>query len=276
MSFPLNFSCRICVVAAGLFFSFNIASAQIIYVAPQANIFVPPFQTLNLDLDNNGVDELSFYPYIGHISNQYWQHAINIVPLSNDTNAIAGDTTNYYIVVTQFENGDTIDSATNAWNDRNTSPQHSIPEAGYGVDGNSGYTESSLASYLGIRFLIGTEIHYGWIGVYVGSSCIRIVDWAYNTQADSSIIIGQQTVGISPVQQQSTSAIFAADQSVIVQLKEISNATITVYNSLGQTINRTMNANGETKIGMENSPAGIYFVEVTEGNKTCSKKIYLQ
>jgi hypothetical protein len=51
--------------------------------------------------------------------------------------------------------------------------------------------------FVGVRFYIGTEQHYGWVRVNMSTEMdsMNIVDWAYETQPDSGIIAG----GIPPV-----------------------------------------------------------------------------
>ncbi|MBN2522462.1 MAG: T9SS type A sorting domain-containing protein [Bacteroidales bacterium] len=46
--------------------------------------------------------------------------------------------------------------------------------------------------YIGVRFHIGTDIHYGWIRASLGDFIqpLEIVDWAYNTVPDEGIFTG--------------------------------------------------------------------------------------
>jgi hypothetical protein len=258
-------------IAFGLFLiSWNTSTAQIIYVAPQSNYRVSSYGVMDLDLDSNGVNDFNLMAYSGQLSGQVWLHGVSINPLS-DSNAVAGDTAGR---VNLYSSGILLDPTVNQWNDSINFYTNIIEEI---TNASMGAQCGGPPSYIGVRFLIGSEMHYGWIGVMVGVSCIDIVDWAYNAQPDSSVTTGQVfTTGISSATQQFPVNIIATDHSILVQLNENSNATVTVYNSVGQLINRTTNARGETLIGMENAQAGIYFVEVTQGNKTYSKKIFLQ
>jgi len=49
--------------------------------------------------------------------------------------------------------------------------------------------------YIGVRFFIGTDQHYGWIRASLGDfiNPLQIVDWAYNTVPDEGIITGFDT-----------------------------------------------------------------------------------
>jgi len=51
------------------------------------------------------------------------------------------------------------------------------------------------------------------------------------------------------------------------------NATLKVYNSFGQLVKEMKNLSGETiEISRDNLPSGLYFIQITEGDKTLSAK----
>ena len=53
----------------------------------------------------------------------------------------------------------------------------------------------------------------------------------------------------------------------------LNNATLTVYNSLGQTIKQIKNISGQTVVlSRDNLASGLYFIRITEGNKVITAK----
>ena len=54
--------------------------------------------------------------------------------------------------------------------------------------------------FLGVKFLIGSNTHYGWarLDVTAGADTIRLKDYAYSQNADLPILAGQ-TLGLDDV-----------------------------------------------------------------------------
>jgi hypothetical protein len=83
-----------------------------------------------------------------------------------------------------------IDGSSPSWNSNN-------------FLGNLGYFLTSISSaygpfpgngdqYIGVRFFIGSDLHYGWIRVNVSNTCnsINIIDWAYELEPEAGILAG--------------------------------------------------------------------------------------
>ncbi len=47
--------------------------------------------------------------------------------------------------------------------------------------------------FVGVRFHIGTDLHYGWIRLNINDSCyqIHIIDWAYQLEPEAGILAGE-------------------------------------------------------------------------------------
>jgi len=68
--------------------------------------------------------------------------------------------------------------------------------------GVEGYWRSANDKYIGLRFQIGSETHYGWVRATVTSSgggwTTNITGYAYETVANQSIVAGQTSGGAHP------------------------------------------------------------------------------
>jgi hypothetical protein len=72
---------------------------------------------------------------------------------------------------------------------------HSLISSVANIDGNvvtSGLFSGQTA-YMGIEFMIGQDVHYGWVLIESpgGTAGGYIHEWAYETQANTSILAGQ-------------------------------------------------------------------------------------
>lgn len=68
-------------------------------------------------------------------------------------------------------------------------------------------------SYFGVKFLIGADYHFGWIGIdgfADASSPLTIEDWAYETAAGVAIAAGSQGVPATAVPEPSSYALCGA------------------------------------------------------------------
>ncbi len=258
-------------VTALCFFSLSKGNTQIVYVdIPDTTVYSNP--PCYFDLDGDGIDDFEFsgmamYTQTHDMLN--WQY---VDPINNDTNAIVGDTNG---VIHLLQLWDTIDNSMQNWNTRALYHQYSS-YCSHNTTSNVTYSTGTGQGCLGVRFLINNQIHYGWIRVDNWCGQTIISDWAYNSQPDSAITAGQIWTGINSSIQTSFASVTSFNHSILVHLNENAKATISIYDCLGQLINKKENASGETKMEMEYINPGIYFVEVVEGDKFYSKRIYLQ
>lgn len=130
-------------------------------------------------------------------------------------------------------------------------------------EGGGGWT-GKTDKYLGLKFKIGSNVHYGWarLDARDDSRMYTLKDFAYESTPDTPIHAGDGMVGVNEVIANNLK-IFTNGTSVIIdmveQIKGLTQAK--VYNIAGQEM--AVNAiNGlRTEIHL-NVPAGIYFVKV--------------
>lgn len=84
---------------------------------------------------------------------------------------------------------------------------------GFGDKGN--WSPDGTPGFLGVRFDISGQTHYGWVrvGVTFQSTSFRIVDWAYNTTSGEAIRAGE------PIPEPSTLSLMALGAAGLLALR---------------------------------------------------------
>ena len=134
--------------------------------------------------------------------------------------------------------------------------------------------------YLKLRFLIGTETHYGWARLdvannagYTGNWVIK--DYAYNDVPNAPINAGQTTLGI---EDSLLSAIKIVSSYKNIKLYNLPDHThYQVYSLTGQSVLRGNISGQSHTINANTISTGIYFIELkdVETNAVLRKKIVL-
>jgi hypothetical protein len=206
----------------------SVASGQVVYSGIQ-NIGVDlSGEYLEIDMDSDGINDFGFYAY-GYTS-QYVSGSYNIAygsgyavilnPKTDSYNnswiirsatftdtystSMGGTSTStYYLPIPSgLSAGVVVDSAQTMWSNISYPYYQGALAFGYYYawsgplsSGSYGFAIGDFfgqEKYLGVRFFIGTEQHYGWIRVSTGERLepVTIVDWAYETTPGDSIITG--------------------------------------------------------------------------------------
>ncbi|MBE9490507.1 MAG: T9SS type A sorting domain-containing protein, partial [Bacteroidetes bacterium] len=143
--------------------------------------------------------------------------------------------------------------------------------------GSRGNWSNKDDKYLGLRFNISGNTHYGWarLTVSVAGSTWVIKDYAYNTIPDEPITAGQMTLGI--------------DDNVFSGVKIVAlNKSVALYNLPQQTDYRLFSLTGQSVLNGKISntthvieantlSSGIYVIELKDkiSNAVIRKKIVL-
>lgn len=158
---------------------------------------------------------------------------------------------------------------------------------GYGNYGNF----KGQAGFVGCRFDIGGNQHYGWIEAEVNNdvSEFTIKGYAYEETPNAAIIAGDTTsntvqvvrledVGAQVGQPQPNPA--SHNVQLPLQLEKEAKIQVALSNSVGQRMEyrQETRAAGEYLLdfSVENYPPGIYFIQLRVGNKIISRKLSVQ
>ncbi len=137
-----------------------------------------------------------------------------------------------------------------------------------------GYWVGETNKYLALKLIVGTNTYYGWarLDLMATSTSFTIKDYAYESTPNACILSGRNSLGIN---EDSNNIIFSIfpnpfiSSTTIQTIGNLKNATLTIYNSYGQTLKQLRNISGKTvSLSRGNLPSGLYFIRLTEENKT--------
>lgn len=187
------------------------------------------------------------------------------------------------MVVTPLNNGDLIDAAQVFGG--------SVSGSAFGVVGVATIPAFSATQpiaqgvwlgvsdkFLGVKFMIGANTHYGWarLDVSAGADTIRVKDYAYNQNTDLPILAGMM-VGLDDV---------AVDNKVTIKTT-LNNATINVtpdliggrivmFSMTGQEVKAVKIEDVNTEIQFEGVDTGIYTITAQFEKGNVTKKVYVK
>ena len=135
--------------------------------------------------------------------------------------------------------------------------------------------------YVGCKFTLGTNTHYGWIRVSFDDNLTIIVkDYAYEATPNTPINAGDK--GVSSVDDISFDTYFniypvpTATRLTIETIKEVKIKSVKIINLAGQ-ITYSNNEAVINTINIPESLQGLYFLQIeTAENKVFSKKIIIE
>ncbi|NVO03031.1 MAG: T9SS type A sorting domain-containing protein [Bacteroidetes bacterium] len=136
-----------------------------------------------------------------------------------------------------------------------------------------GYWPGATNKYLALKLIVGTNTYYGWarIDILATSTSFTIKDYAYQSTPNACIQTGQTSSGISENSGSPTFSMFPnpfITSTTIQTIGDLKNATLTIYNSYGQTLKQVKNISGQTvSLSRDNLPSGLYFIRLIEENK---------
>ena len=207
---------------------------QVTYSGPQNLEVNLPDEYIEIDIDGDLVDDFVFYAYgysyMSTYGPYFFRDAIGagiILNARTDSYAnswitkmttartiyssYAGTSIQYYTALPDaLEAGEIIDSNRNLWGNGTSLSASNILGLYYSVTYNGfyGLISSSFEAgdflgkekYVGMRFFIGAEQHYGWIRVSLGDKVdpITILDWAYESTPDEKILAGEGLIADLP------------------------------------------------------------------------------
>jgi hypothetical protein len=128
--------------------------------------------------------------------------------------------------------------------------------------------------YLGVKFSIGANTHYGWIRLDVASdaSSAVIKDFAYDATPNAPILAGDMLTTNIP----ELGDVLFWKQNNNISLNfgdiEFQNAEISIYNALGQVVRSSTTSEKHTNISTDDLNTGLYIVSVVIGNQKTSFK----
>jgi hypothetical protein len=246
------------------------ASGQIIYTDVTPDFTGAGGDEYFLDLNNDGTNDFRIFNTAGS-SGEFYLFA---QPLTASNDVLASNSGNFGYPFA-LSSGAPISNGANFWLNNGYSTGYLSLNYNNCSFGN---WCSVTDRYLGLRFNIGGNTHYGWARLDVpnnAASSWTVKDYAYNTTAGDPINAGQETLSVESNSIQDI-RIVALNKSIgLYNLTEATNYTL--YNISGKQI-LTGTATSEMSVIEANQAAsGVYILELNgvESNKTLRKKVIL-
>ncbi|WP_299226992.1 T9SS type A sorting domain-containing protein [uncultured Psychroserpens sp.] len=242
------------------------ASGQIIYTDVDPDITEGNAASATfIDLNNDGTDDFG----IGTID----APAVGFNGI-NPTDSWLGSA-GTYLYPFALNAGDPISSGQTTWYGSGAVGTLNYTSCYNGIGGSNwcGVTDK----YLGLRFNIGLDTHYGWARLDVSASgdSMTLKDFAYNSTPGEAINAGQTSLSVEE---------FSADRIKIVSL----NKSIGLYNIPEATAYRLLDMSGKSVLSGStngssyviegnNLTTGVYIIEISDANSkgVIRKKVVL-
>ena len=187
-------------------------------------------------------------------------------------NAVAGDTPSAYDYALELDMNSMVDSTLNWIAATNT--------MAYNVDSANPYNENwngVTDKYLGLKFVVGANTHYGWarLDSYAIGDSIVVKDYAFDATPNTGIMTGNMGASLTETQIENlVKFVNQANNSVQVVVNgNLTNGTVSVVSSTGQVVSSDAIKEKTFSVDMNNLSSGIYMVNVTFNEGTTTKKI---
>jgi hypothetical protein len=260
---------------AGAALATSNVNAQTIYtdVNPdQTFSFASSNQVYGLDMDNDfTVDfEISLMSLVGNMfvaTPEVSANEIGLVYMSG---------TDY---LRAFSANQVIDSNVSFGGNSSTGLIGGLYATAYGFPITVGSFPGQGDRYIGVRFDIAGQPHYGWARVDVASdvSSFTIKDYAYNATPNAPISAGATATDISNFEMEDVKIkTFPNNKVMVVVLDEYTNGTVIVTSISGKTVKKEALTEGANLLSLDELTTGMYVVSAQFTEGAVRKKIVVQ
>jgi hypothetical protein len=264
-------------MAAAFMAGGNEAVAEIIY-NDFDDVTIEIGDVFELDIDGDGIDDFHFRANSITGTAGTWSFAsifgsyttLGIGGPSNQVMAYSGP---YYYYGSFLESGDPVSSGAD-W----PASASSIVVIGsnfYGV--SYGAFPGQGDGYLGVRFSIDGNIHYGWIrlSAELDPVTVTIKDAAYENTAETAIDAGA-TESVSVLEFTSGAVqIYSLETSIQISTSGVNNTQASIYDLKGSLVYSGTLQEGSNKISTIHLSAGNYIVKVEGENTRITKQVFV-
>jgi len=252
------------------------ANAQIVYtdVNPDSVLTVAngTLSEYDVDFDGDANIDVAVATY-GYLYGSYQiNYSLTFIP---GTSAVLAATGTYGGEITGLSSGSAIDPMSTSWMDTtangggtffNLATINGTPAAGTMATG--------VDQCIGVRFMVGTNTHYGWVRIQLASdlSTTTVKDYAYKTAPNTGLNCGETGLGIAEMP---STQWFAGTKGNTIVVSAKVDGDVTVIDAAGRLVANGQVVNGTASITVENAQAGMYIVNFTSNAGSGSKKVVL-
>lgn len=259
-------------LAAGVMAVNGTANAQITYVDINPDETYTADHQLDIDLNADAVNDFTIW--IG--ADAANRNAVRVQPGTG--NEVLGSVSGNFFYPFAMDLNQPVGPSTTVWNGTMNGGYMTMAWV-YVAGGSYGNWLNATDKYLGVRFLVGTNVHYGWIRFSISCSTTGVSctykDFAFNTVAEQQILAGTQTVGLEDATTLSAK-VFTAGEVLHVQFEKLTEGEVVLTNMLGQAVMKSAISDMKMELPLESLDAGLYLVTIngTDGNYT--QKIFVK
>lgn len=276
------------------------AMADIKYINVDPDYDITQGNAFELDINNdNKVD------FVFNIQSGYWGSRQALVATDNPNNKVKALCQSYSTWyggqytwcngVGALDQGDSISlsldwtmNVASYWNQNNydffanlASYKSNTGYYYYYTYGNQSPWLGAQGKYLGMRFQIGSNVHYGWIRLDIDdkASKITIKDYAYNTEPFEPILAGEQnaTTSIENTDLLKEVAVYSYGNKIkIAGNSELNTAVISIHNLMGQLVYTNQLQGSNAEIELNETTGNYYVVSIQKQDAVVTKKVFVK
>jgi len=229
-----------------------------------------------LDLNNDATLDFFVYSIDTTLAGTTTVKTTLVAPYGALGNAVAGDTPSGYDYAFAMTSGTNINAAT-AWIVPASSGALSMALNVNGAFPYTSYWANGVTDrYLGLKFFVGGNAHYGWarLDVTADGDVFVMKDYAYNATPNAPIQAGQMA-GINAAELESNlHFVNQADNTVKVVINGgLTEGEITLVSANGQTISTGNVDSSEYIVDLNGLAAGIYVINAAFAEGSMTKKV---
>jgi len=272
---------------AGAVIAGGSVNAQLIYTDVNPDIIIDTASG-PYDLDFNGVDT-DITLTVAHVSGAGSQSGfsftydgtvagVSAAPGAGVIGMVTGSSSTF--APTAMDAGQLIDGAANfgASGGLAIDAMVTVPMLSYTFPIQQGEWLGVSDKFLGVKFTIGANTHYGWarLDVSAGADTIRLKDYAYNQNFDLPLLAGQ-SVGLDDISVENKVSIKTTlNEAYINVTPDLIGGRIAFINMAGQEVKSVEITDIDTKVPFEGVETGIYMVAAQFDAGSVTKKVYVK
>lgn len=229
----------------------KLAQAQVIYTDETPDLVVDG-TTTNIDINNDGQMDIGF-----NQTNAAYNYATLVTPSGSTAQVLKTG------VADALSGGTSIGSSNTTWGSVD-----GLLESGWTGSGNFG---GAGDKYLGVRFQISGEYHYGWVLINVPSdaSNITIKSYAYQGTANTSLITGHTTTTAVDANIEAQVKVYPNPTANLIEVEGIDVLSLSVSDLNGVEV---AHANSNS-VDISNLAIGTYILNITSDQGLISRII---
>lgn len=259
-------------IATGILAISATAQGQIIYHDVNPDVTLTGNDSLELDINNDGIIDFTLY----HGNSQSGANVVDGAMITpKDTNAVLMSGSSYLIAL---NNNDSISESDTVWGSYGYFLAKGIANGKPFEMGN--WTGGITDKFAGFRFAKNGNWFYGWarFDVPADAKSIKIKDWGYNSVANSEIKAGQLPVSIIESDKNNEISVYLSNRKLIIEKKQdiSEKVEITIYNASGKEVGMANLLDGKTEINLGDKVPGLYIIRINSEKGSSSYKIILQ